>query len=119
MLPPVPNLDGKKIRAWYSPTALAFLGDSVWEVSTFPIVILHALTAFQSSMTSYVVQCACHIPATEAWHLKGGPVWCEVQCHKILCCMQLYVRRHYFYPPGRITQYYDNVTSQVRAETQV
>ena len=33
--------------------------------------------------------------------------------------MQLYVRRHYFYPPGRITQYYENVTSQVRAETQV
>ncbi|CAL5222583.1 g4973 [Coccomyxa viridis] len=61
MLPPVPNLDGKRIRAWYSPTALAFLGDSVWE---------------------------------------------------------LYVRRHYFYPPGRITQYYENVTSQVRAETQ-
>ena len=37
----------------------------------------------------------------------------------MLCCMQLYVRRHYFYPPSRITQYYDNVTSQVRAETQV
>ena len=34
------------------------------------------------------------------------------------CCTQLYVRRHYFYPPGRITQYYKNVTSQVRAETQ-
>ena len=33
--------------------------------------------------------------------------------------MQLYVRRHYFYPPIRITQYYENVTSQVRAETQV
>lgn len=33
--------------------------------------------------------------------------------------MQLYVRRHYFFPPGRITQYYDDVTSQVRAETQV
>ena len=32
MLPPVPHLDGKKIRGWYSPTALAFLGDSIWEV---------------------------------------------------------------------------------------
>lgn len=33
--------------------------------------------------------------------------------------MQLYVRRHYFFPPTRITHYYENVTSQVRAETQV
>ena len=32
VLPPVPFLDGKKIRAWYNPTALAFLGDSIWEV---------------------------------------------------------------------------------------
>ena len=35
ILPPVPFLDGKKIRAWYNPTALAFLGDSIWEVFTF------------------------------------------------------------------------------------
>ena len=34
VLPPVPFLDGKKIRAWYNPTALAFLGDSIWEVCT-------------------------------------------------------------------------------------
>ena len=34
-------------------------------------------------------------------------------------CMQLYVRRHYFFPPSRITHYYEVVTSQVRAETQV
>ena len=31
---PVPFLDGKKIRSWYNPTALAFLGDSIWEVRT-------------------------------------------------------------------------------------
>ena len=43
MLPPVPNVDGKKIRSWYSPTALAFLGDSVWEVGTLPIRYQHML----------------------------------------------------------------------------
>ena len=32
VLPPVPFLNGKKIRAYYNPTALAFLGDSIWEV---------------------------------------------------------------------------------------
>ena len=33
--------------------------------------------------------------------------------------LQLYVRRHFFFPPGRLVAYYDGVTSQVRAETQV
>ena len=37
----------------------------------------------------------------------------------LFLCVQLYVRRHYFFPPSRITQYYEDVTSQVRAETQV
>jgi hypothetical protein len=32
---------------------------------------------------------------------------------------QLYVRRHYFYPPSRLSLYYEGVASQVRAETQV
>ena len=45
MLPPVPNVDGKKIRAWYSPTALAFLGDSVWEVGTLLTHLLDVVTA--------------------------------------------------------------------------
>ena len=45
MLPPVPNLDGKKIRAWYSPTALAFLGDSVWEVRTLLAFLEYSFTA--------------------------------------------------------------------------
>ncbi|EIE25234.1 ribonuclease III [Coccomyxa subellipsoidea C-169] len=61
VLPPVPNLEGKDVRANWNATALAFLGDSVWE---------------------------------------------------------LYVRRHFFFPPGRLTTYYEGVTSQVRAETQ-
>ena len=34
VLPPAPYLDGKSIRAWWGPTSLAFLGDSVWEVRT-------------------------------------------------------------------------------------
>ena len=33
--------------------------------------------------------------------------------------VQLYVRRHYFCPPSRLGAYYEEVTSQVRAETQV
>ncbi|CAL8461802.1 g1333 [Coccomyxa elongata] len=61
ILPPVPNLDGKDVRANWNATALAFLGDSVWE---------------------------------------------------------LYVRRHFFFPPSRLIAYYEGVTSQVRAETQ-
>lgn len=35
VLPPAPYVDGKKIRAWWNPTALAFLGDSIWEVLSF------------------------------------------------------------------------------------
>ncbi len=65
--------------------------------------------------------CTNSILDTDAWPLLAltFAVWCEAQCQKGSSCVQLYVRRHYFYPPGRITQYYDNVTSQVRAETQV
>ena len=47
MLPPVPHLDGKKIRGWYSPTALAFLGDSIWEVCLLPSVNWPAVTAIR------------------------------------------------------------------------
>jgi 23S rRNA maturation mini-RNase III len=36
-----------------------------------------------------------------------------------MCMAQLYVRRHYFFPPSRLIAYYEDVTSQVRAETQV
>jgi 23S rRNA maturation mini-RNase III len=32
VLPPVPFLDGKAVRANWNAVALAFLGDSVWEV---------------------------------------------------------------------------------------
>jgi 23S rRNA maturation mini-RNase III len=32
---------------------------------------------------------------------------------------QLYVRRYYFYPPTRVTQYYENTIAKVRAEAQV
>ena len=35
------------------------------------------------------------------------------------CGAQLYVRRHYFFPPSKLTRYYEGVASQVRAETQV
>lgn len=35
------------------------------------------------------------------------------------CFMQLYVRRRFFAPPKRTSQYYDLVTSEVRAESQV
>jgi len=35
------------------------------------------------------------------------------------CAAQLYVRRHYFYPPTRVTQYYENTIAKVRAEAQV
>lgn len=33
--------------------------------------------------------------------------------------MQLYVRRHYFFPPSRLTTYYEGVSAEVRAESQV
>ena len=29
------------------------------------------------------------------------------------------MRRHYFYPPTRVTQYYENTVAKVRAEAQV
>ncbi|KAL3138810.1 hypothetical protein ABBQ32_005650 [Trebouxia sp. C0010 RCD-2024] len=61
VLPPVPDLQGKDVRANWNAVALAFLGDSVWE---------------------------------------------------------LYVRRRFFAPPKRTSQYYDLVTSEVRAESQ-
>lgn len=32
VLPPVPNLEGKDVRANWNATALAYLGDAVWEV---------------------------------------------------------------------------------------
>ncbi|KAK9820588.1 hypothetical protein WJX72_011989 [[Myrmecia] bisecta] len=54
LMPPPPNLQGLKPRASWNPSALAFIGDSVWE---------------------------------------------------------LYVRRHHFFPPARLTHYYDLVKS--------
>ena len=31
----------------------------------------------------------------------------------------MYVRRHFFFPPGRVTAYYENTVAKVRAEAQV
>lgn len=61
ILPPSPPLNGKAPRKHYNAIALAFLGDSIWE---------------------------------------------------------MYVRRHFFYPPTRISTYYSSVKTNVRAETQ-
>ena len=33
--------------------------------------------------------------------------------------LQMYVRRHFFFPPGRVTAYYENTVAKVRAEAQV
>ena len=38
---------------------------------------------------------------------------------RLVCAVQLYVRRHYFYPPTRVTQYYENTIAKVSAEAQV
>ncbi len=37
VLPPAPDLKGKGVRANWNATALAFLGDSVWEVCNFSL----------------------------------------------------------------------------------
>ena len=57
-------------------------------------------------------------------HADHGKLWAHItSCHSDLSPVrfipQLYVRRHFFFPPGRLIAYYDGVTSQVRAETQV
>lgn len=61
VLPPEPDLKGKDVRANWNAVALAFLGDTVWE---------------------------------------------------------LYVRRRFFYPPKKTSQYYEKVMLEVRAEAQ-
>lgn len=65
-------------------------------------------------LLAHAVACSASLACTPA--VNGE--W-KGHARRTLCCMQLYVRRHYFYPPSRITQYYENVTMQVRAETQV
>eukprot|EP00884_Botryococcus_braunii_P019233 jgi/Botrbrau1/5994/Bobra.104_1s0024.1 len=60
-LPPFPHVKNTLLRSSWNASALAFLGDSVWE---------------------------------------------------------LYCRTHFFFPPTRLTDYYDNVISHVRAEQQ-
>lgn len=35
VLPPVPDLQGKDVRANWNAVALAFLGDTVWEVTVY------------------------------------------------------------------------------------
>lgn len=62
VLPSEPDLKGKDVRANWNAVALAFLGDTVWE---------------------------------------------------------LYVRRRFFYPPKKTSQYYEKVMLKVRAEAQV
>ncbi|KAK9814920.1 hypothetical protein WJX73_002089 [Symbiochloris irregularis] len=61
VVPPPPDLKGKAPRVSWNAVALAYLGDSVWE---------------------------------------------------------LYARRHFFFPPSRLTTYYENVIGHVRAENQ-
>lgn len=35
-LPPIPDLQGKDVRANWNAVTLAFLGDTVWEVTAYP-----------------------------------------------------------------------------------
>ena len=35
VLPPIPDLQGKDVRANWNAVALAFLGDTVWEVTVY------------------------------------------------------------------------------------
>lgn len=46
ILPPVPHLEGKDVRANWNATALAFLGDSVWEVCKLHSSLLPLQIAF-------------------------------------------------------------------------
>ena len=47
---------------------------------------------------------------------QGVPVCIK---HACLAFVQLYARRRHFYPPLRLKQYYDDVVTDVRAESQV
>jgi 23S rRNA maturation mini-RNase III len=91
VLPPMPFLQGKDVKANWNATALAYLGDSVWEVRSFGTV--HVVSNLSGSLALLTLRCS--------------------------VIVQLYVRRHFFFPPSRLMAYYDGVTSQVRAETQV
>lgn len=91
VLPHKPNLQGKDVRANWNAVALAFLGDSVWEVC-FGKNLLHMWVTLLP---------LCFVDTDDRLH------------------MQLYARRRYFSPPKKTSQYYDMVTAEVRAETQV
>ena len=85
-LPPPPNLQGKAPRKYWNAAALAFLGDSVWEVRSYNYYFLLCLSINQSFI------------------------------HFLF--LQLYVRRRFFHPPTRVSEYYATVVQHVRAEAQ-
>ena len=101
-LPPAPNLHGKTPRRQWNANALAFLGDSVWEVGA----CCHAATLL-------LVMSSLPALAMSARTVDCPPSCCSCGC------VQLYARRRFFYPPTRKDSYFGQVVHHVRAETQV
>jgi ribonuclease-3 family protein len=91
VVPPPPSLHGKGARKSWNSLALAFLGDGVWEVR-------HRATAAG----------AVHRAAPPS--LASPPTAPRP--------LQMYVRRRFFYPPVRMSDYYAAVVRNVRAEAQ-
>ena len=105
VIPQAPDLGGHLPRTSWNSTSLAFLGDAVWEVRTIACLIISA-----SSVICAILPSVCPQLCTSILRIKHAP---------FLAAVQLYVRRHCFMPPQRVTTYYERVVAQVRAEQQV
>jgi hypothetical protein len=101
-VPLPPHLHGKAPRKHWNANALAFLGDSVWEVRwpSWCVWCVNCLTRCR-------VQGLCLFGSV----LTSAP--------SPLPALQLYARRRFFYPPSRKESYFGQVVHHVRAETQV
>ena len=86
ILPPVPNLDGKDVRANWNATALAFLGDSVWEVC-------------RSTVCCLIAQHSKHCAACIKVFLETPQLAAELRLCTALCATTLLLPTQ---PPDRI-----------------
>jgi 23S rRNA maturation mini-RNase III len=113
LLPVAASLTENQIKQW-SPQALSFLGDSVWEVGLLlrirrlnPFALVgHSLKIVQNCVSLSIQNCfqLCVIKYRCKW---GGHV------------LQLFVRTAYFMPREHVKAYNANVKRGVIAEAQV
>lgn len=145
-VPVPPHLHGKAPRKHWNANALAFLGDSVWEVREggggmawpcpqgrwfmLPWHFSHACGAPCQQGTSKRTERRRRAAVRGAWYgllvllllvMPSAALPCPASGPQPLLptLLQLYVRRRFFYPPSARDSYFSQVVRHVRAETQV